>query len=429
MVNDGDEETNRECTAFRREVLLMRRLSVSDIISIVIATMFLTILTGTLIGYVIIFGRDRSRNQYTVLRLSPESNPRGREEDYILRCGDTILRYSFETGEETEYDIEVPEGKRIENGGAAVGDQMYYALTDHTVRRFDCGTQTDEEIFSEMEVCSMCGWDHWLEGAYIYITRSERNLLLNVNHNIFICPIDGDLKTDCVEVNTLFPKEDRTGREQVVLYRGMGIRRLYDVEKEKYQITDFWEEENGLAIFIYGDRYIIKAGGERVVLKHKLGLCDYSYQVEGDSEEHEIKYLNVPVCEYAYIQRNKLTTDNGEIIGLLHVPENLRCNPFDPSQDELKYDVLFSLNPETGENSILYQTKNNRTRVIGYQNGVIYLMKNYRNHYGIYTKTEGSKKAELFLELPGDTGYKFDWQGDYLIVIRQNSIFGAYNVE
>ncbi len=403
----------------------MRRLSVPAIMSIVIAAVFLTILTGILIGYVIISGRDRSRNQYTVLRLSPESNPRGSEEDYLLRYRNTILRYSFETGEETKYDIEVPEGKRIENGGVFVGDQIYYALTDHTVRRFDCSTQTDEEIFSEMEICSMCGWDHFPEGAYIYITRSERDLLLKVNDNIFICPIEGDLKTDCAEVNTLFPKEDRTGREQVVLYRGMGIRRHYDAEKEKYQMTDFWEEGNGRMIFTYGDRYTIKAGGKRVILKHKRGLCDYSYQVEGDSEEHEIKYLNVPVCEYAYIQGNKLTIDNGEIIGLLHVPENLRCNSLNPAQDELKYDVLFRLNPKTGESSILYQAKNNRTRIIGYQDGLIYLLKDSK----IYTRTAGSGEEKMLFELSEeDVNYMFDWQGDYLIVICQNSIFGAYKV-
>ena len=116
--------------------------------------------------------------------------------------------------------------------------------------------------------------------------------------------------------------------------------------------------------------------------------------------------------------------EKGEIIGLLHVPINLRRDPLNPSQKELKYDVLFRLDPETGENSILYRARNNRTRIIGYQDGVIYLMNNYR----IYTKTMESGETKLFLKLPRDTSYKFDWQGDYLIVMRGYEIYGAYKV-
>ena len=53
---------------------------------------------------------------------------------------------------------------------------------------------------------------------------------------------------------------------------------------------------------------------------------------------------------------------NGEIIGLLHVPKN----PMNLSQKELKYDVLFRLDPETGESSILYCARNKCTRIIEY---------------------------------------------------------------
>lgn len=146
--------------------------------------------------------------------------------------------------------------------------------------------------------------------------------------------------------------------------------------------------------------------------------------MEGDSEEHSIDCLNEPEYEYARIQGDKLTTENGEIIGLLHVPINLRYDSMNPSQKELKYDVLLRLDPETGENSILYRARNNRTRIIGYQDGVIYLMNNYR----IYTKTAESREMKLFLKLPRNTSYKFDWQGDYLIVMHGYEIYGVYKV-
>lgn len=43
-------------------------------------------------------------------------------------------------------------------------------------------------------------------------------------------------KKDFTEVNDLFPKEDQTGIEQIVLYQGIHIKRYYDTEKEKYEI-------------------------------------------------------------------------------------------------------------------------------------------------------------------------------------------------
>lgn len=157
-------------------------------------------------------------------------------------------------------------------------------------------------------------------------------------------------------------------------------------------------------------------------MSRERGAC--SYWVEGDSEEHKIDCLNTSEFDYSVIQQKKLTIENGEIIGLVHVIKNFRCDSWDPSQDELKYEVLFRLNLKTGENSILYRTENNRTRIIGYKDGVIYLMNNYK----IYTRTVGSKGIEEFLELPRDTGYMFDWQGDYLIVMCKYNIFGVYKV-
>ena len=85
------------------------------------------------------------------------------------------------------------------------------------------------------------------------------------------------------------------------------------------------------------------------------------------------------------------------------------------------------LDPETGKNRILYRTENNRTRIIGYQDGLIYLMKNS----GIYTRNAKSGETELFLTLPEnpeDADYMFDWQGDYFIVICQYEIFDAIKV-
>ena len=126
-------------------------------------------------------------------------------------------------------------GKFIKSVGAIVGNQIYYVLSDDTVRRFDCGNQVDEEIFSIEDILKMYGQEKLSAYARVSITRTEKCLLLLLDEYrkeyIYICPIDGDLKKDCAEVNALFPEENKTGTEEVILYQGMYIKRYYDAER------------------------------------------------------------------------------------------------------------------------------------------------------------------------------------------------------
>lgn len=389
----------------------MKRLSgFTAIKEIVILTIFFSLLAD-FVFYLIFFGPDLSGNQYTIRRLSSESNPRGNGEDYIYKSGNIVLQYSFETGEETEYQLEIPKDIWLYSS-VIVGDQVYYSLTDDSVRRFDWEKQIDEVVFSREDILRLHDrkeWEGLLYSKHISLGKYGKCLVLylDVNKNnkayVYVCPIDGDLKTDIVEVNNLFPKEDRTGREQTIVYRGMRIKRYYDMEKQRYVISSLKEAEQLVTLYCEG-----------------WPSGDFYYSVEGSPAEHKIECLN----EYAEIQKSKLTTENGKIIGLLHVPKNIRLDPIDPSQKELKHDVLFSLDPETGESSILYKARNNRTRIIGYQDGLIYLLHNYR----IYTKEADSGKINLFLKLPRDSGYMFDWQGDYLVVLLHGNMFGTYKV-
>ena len=404
----------------------MKRLFTITLIVIGIVSLFL----WELIIYQV-FMPDWSRNEYEILRLSPESNIRGAEDDYFFRYGKyrKKLFYSFVTGETKEYLLEMPEGKYMESRGAVVGEWIYYTMSDETVRRFDCGKMADEEVLSREDILRMWNLEQLSESAYVVITRSKSCLLLwldeYMKEHIYICPVDGDLKTDCLEVNDLFPEEDRTGMEQEILYQGLRIKRQYDVEKERYEITGLLEMESGRSLFTFGQKCTIKAGGKLVALSCKRDVRNCPYWVEGDPEEYGIKCLNRDEYKYSEIQQDKLAVENGEIIGLVHAVKNIRCNPSGIRQEQLRYDVLFRLDPETGESSILYKARNNRTRVIGYQDGVLYLLKNFR----IYTQDVENGKRELFLKLPKDNSYTFDWQGDHLIVIRGYEIFGAYKVQ
>ena len=411
-------------------------------IPIIVGLSVLAVIAALFLGRFVIamiyinFSLEQDPRTYEIIRLNSESNMREDGEDYLLQYMSTkkILRYSFDTEEATDYHIEVPEGIYIERGGTIVGNCIYYVLSDDTVRRFDCGKQADEEVLSREDILRLYDEEKVTEYFSIMIESYGECLLLSLGDSRkeynFVCPVDGDLKKDCIEVNDLFPEENKTGREEEIVYQGICFQRYYDIEKERYILLEARAEESGRTIFTTKDGVCtIKVDEKLVSLNHIWSVEGYSYYVEGDPKEHRINCLNNSTYEYSVIQEDKLTVENGEIIGLLHVVKNIRCDPYEPSQKQLKYDVLFSLNPKTGESGILYSTKNNLTRIIGYRDKTVYLMKDYK----IYSQTIGSKENTLLLELPQDYGYMFDWQGDYLIVMCEYEkykykIMGAYKI-
>lgn len=396
----------------------LKQLSTTKIICLLVLVIFLN---GLIIFTFIIsplYERyiDKCYGEYKTIRFNAESNPYDDGMDYFYYSDGMICRYSFETGETITYYIEALEGAYIDGNFVPIDDWVYYILSG-TVRRLNCRTGEDEEIFSVEDIIRMCSKKEPSGYNGITLKKYKETLILILEVDvddyeyIYICDVDGNMKTDCVDVNTLFSAENQTGKEEEIVYQGICIRRYYDADMEYYKMVDVREEESGQTIF--SNRKSIKADGKVVSLWHEGSDGGFFYYVEGDSKEHEIGCLMEPVYAYSGIQSTKLTVEDGEIIGLLHVVRDMYCHPYYPSQEDLKYDILFRLNPQTGESNILYQTKDRYTRIIGYQDGNIYLMKNQK----VYSQRMGSKRKRQLFKLPNSHYYVFDWQGDYLTVL------------
>ena len=153
-------------------------------------------------------------------------------------------------------------------------------------------------------------------------------------------------------------------------------------------------------------------------------MMRFSYQVEGKTEMpitclNQSRYDRSELYEQYMIQEGEDT-----IIGLLSVADDPRVS-IEMVQGDIRRDLLFQLNIETGESKILYDTKNNLTRIIGYDEGVIYL---FKDDYKVYSQSlVGGELTEL-LALPEAEDIVFDWQGDYLIVRYINEGGNEYNV-
>ena len=116
-----------------------------------------------------------------------------------------------------------------------------------------------------------------------------------------------------------------------------------------------------------------------------------------------------------------MTVEDGKIIGLTSALYNY---PY--VQSSLAFDFLFEVDPETGQVRILYSQKENMPRIIGYKDGMVYLMENYK----LYREPiDGGERVELF-DLPEENTMYFEWYGDYLMIRdSEKKIIGAYLVK
>ena len=138
----------------------------------------------------------------------------------------------------------------------------------------------------------------------------------------------------------------------------------------------------------------------------------FRYQADAGAEKL-IDCFNKKGYTYSRLVKGYLTSDKeNEIRGIMCVS----CNPIESvllNQRDIVRDMLFELNIDTGESQILYDTKNNQTRIIGYEDGILYL---FKNDYKVYKQPLSGGEATEILSIPKSNDVIFDWCEDYLIV-------------
>ena len=153
---------------------------------------------------------------------------------------------------------------------------------------------------------------------------------------------------------------------------------------------------NGMEVNIYS-----------MLLDNDCGAIAYSV----DGEMKSIDCLNDKAFNNCYIASTSLTSDGGEIIGLLQVPRT-RDGGYDSFQRYLKYDLLFKLNPLTNESQIIYQTEDKHQRIVGYNEGKAYL---YENNCIVEVDIDTNKKELLKVIEPYEK-LEFDWTDEGLAI-------------
>ena len=384
---------------------------------------------------------------YDVQRLDSDSNLQTSNSDlyyttYAVDGEKNSCIYHYSIQEDRLEKVVQKEGK-ISN--ISVKETWIYYVNFITAAPFNLvkyNVSTGEE---KVLYCS----DDWL-----VVTVYDDYLLCHTidgssNDQFFVCPVDGDPYEDGVDLNSIFSEEDRSGKPQYASCYGLIVERSYDTKKEQYHIDSVRQEGAGQPL-LYHSSQLLCAGsysdlfrsvytdsrensqdlylnGQKLTLSKGKMTNLLLYQKEGETQPHVITCLSDEKYQFSDFRECLLAIQGDEIIGLLTV------YPYDREERVWRLfagsitEVLFRLNPETGESSIIYGDQPYAGKVIGYNNGIVYLVK----HQKVYSlSVENGKKKKLFtLQNDDSSKYIFDWQGDYLIVYCGQDLERVYKVK
>ncbi len=390
----------------------------------VILALFMSLLwqLSFAIGYNTPFWHE-TEGCYFVQYLNDERNRCKDEENYFFADRRNVYCYSFE--DETQTVCVSTEGtdKRIEDF-AVWEDDVYYVTSLRSddkeyiweMCRIDYQSKEQEVVLTnedfnhlnQEEVVEYAGVDVHKGYLFFYINRD----------NEYICPLGEDAGENSVKLLSLFDKEGTVGEIQQVEYDGITIEREV-LSQGRYDITGIWDDQ-GYKILYSGAANRIAVGDEWIRLKREDRPHGFWYKPEDDDSwgwKAIIAFGNEKF-ELSYISDDYMEVEDDRIIGLLLVPFRWEAYKI-TRQYDLKKSVLYELNPKTGESQILFDTRTNRTTIIGYKDKNLY----YINNEKIYVEDMETKEKTVLGEIPKGKDYIIDWQGGYLI-IREDFTYG-----
>ncbi len=293
---------------------------------------------------------------------------------------------------------------------------------DSGLQRYDTITGKDQEIYivsdpKNQRISSFCGND---KEVYYVETTSKKDSRENA---LYYCDVSSGkyekiLKTE--EYLAVF--QDSNTNEIKVKTDSQGYIAdnifLQKVDDSKMIKDVYSSDEDNVRLF--------DAEGNLIEINKKYGSSDFFCSINGTS--NIITILSEYNGEDSGLS-NFFTIEGDKVIGIIQItkgkmgklPKNLiRFN-------ELKKEILVSIDYKTGQNEMLYDTQSNNIRIVGYSNGNVYLLKG-----GIIfcrNMSDGSEKEIYSLPYKGNNQLSFSWIGSKLIVFDKNDLQVVANIQ
>ncbi len=368
------------------------------------------------------FMPHETEGRYLVNHINSDRNRNKSEESYFYADNYNIYCYSF-SDVETEVCVQLAKGEgHMIDDYAVYEDFIYYVKKGDSINQLCCmnyKTGNEEVLLSNSDIAGFNGGNELETDEHLCVDAHGGYLFFAIVEKYeYMCPIEGDIKTDSFNVNSLFESEGQAGDIQRVVYDGIVIER-YVASKNKYEIRSI-KDTQGYKILYTNIDPSIEVNDKQIQFSKKWETGDIWYQIDESVLRNTISIFRDDEYKNSNIDEDYLTIEDGKIIGVLSVSRHWTEYKY-LDQYNLDKDVLFELDIETGESRKLFDTKNNLTKIIGYQNGIVYLVKNEK----VYVRELATKEETALFDLAKGKNYIIDWQADYLII--REEFFGEQN--
>ena len=174
-----------------------------------------------------------------------------------------------------------------------------------------------------------------------------------------------------------------------------------------------------------------------VYINKEYGEADYKISFDGKNYEIMEGIGGTDSYEESAIYARNFIYKNGKIYAVINHTKMagglVFRNPVPHTNylhdNEIKEQLLVEIDPKTQSYSTIYTVKGGRSRIIGYDNDYVYLLKENT----VLRRNISTKKAEKLMEYEADkeTDIKIVWAGDNLVVRRYDdgSIIDVMKVE
>ena len=209
---------------------------------------------------------------------------------------------------------------------------------------------------------------------------------------VWLMPVDGDFGERINLAEQLAENDRDSGRYELDIagYHGWNI---YSYDGDIIAVTDQDDHSvaisNVLSIDVRVDKHWYYKDGESIEFRDDY----FQYRREGEYECHDI------CTEYFFM-----------------------------SQKHLERELLVEIDLETDTSRMLYDTQNNRTRIVGYREGNVYLLKDHIVYKNVLKTGEQremydlGQESMLWYEEDGEhKDVHFEWYGEYMVVWSYNN--------
>lgn len=153
----------------------------------------------------------------------------------------------------------------------------------------------------------------------------------------------------------------------------------------------------------------------------KKGYNDDTYYVSyNDSDYQALEELTDAKFKKSGIFNNELALQNGKIYGVITAEKGIGHGPamvvplMAVKNSEIDKEILFEIDPSTEKCSVLYETKSSTSRIIGYQDGYVFLLKDNAIIKNDVSTKSSEKVCDLSCAAKDDIS--LCWVGKKLIV-------------